>query len=138
MPTVEYLLDYKNYIKRAKEIAKQTADPADMERNLVYASKARCYSLCPCFFEGDKGFAVVSILGKRAYLIAIATRLQDERQGIGTLLLERIFLFLTYHGIETINLKVHKDNKKAVEWYQRKGFKITGTTESELRMVKRL
>ena len=65
----------------------------------------------------------------RAYLISMWTAPAHRRQGVGRLLVDEIFRWGRRHGVRTMLLMVTSNNHRAIAFYERLGFTLTGRTE---------
>jgi len=65
----------------------------------------------------------------RAYLISMWTAPTHRRQGIGRLLVNEIFRWGRRCGVRTMLLMVTSNNQRAIAFYERLGFSLTGRTE---------
>lgn len=55
-------------------------------------------------------------------------------QGIGSALLKKIIEYAKEHTIELINLEVRSDNRRAVQMYEKNGFRKIGTSPAYFKM----
>ena len=74
---------------------------------------------------------------KEAPVLGIAVLENYRGQGIGTLLMEKLFELLRQKGYKKTSLSVHVDNP-AFNLYKRLGYKITGQQYKEIYMIKEL
>ena len=65
----------------------------------------------------------------RAYLISMWTAPAHRRQGVGRLLVDEIFRWGRRCGVRTMLLMVTSNNHRAIAFYERLGFTLTGRTE---------
>jgi ribosomal protein S18 acetylase RimI-like enzyme len=65
----------------------------------------------------------------RAYLISMWTAPAHRRQGLGRLLVDEIFRWGRRCGVRTMLLMVTSNNHRAIAFYERLGFTLTGRTE---------
>ena len=65
----------------------------------------------------------------RAYLISMWTAPAHRRQGVGRLLVDEIFRWGRRCGVRTMRLMVTSNNHRAIGFYERLGFTLTGRTE---------
>lgn len=66
---------------------------------------------------------------KRAQLISMWTAPAHRRQGIGRLLVNEILAWALQRGAGTLQLLVTSHNERALRFYERLGFTLTGRTE---------
>ena len=74
--------------------------------------------------DGDQilGHAAYRVTGERCELVAIIA--EPRRQGIGSLLLERVVQAARRAGAASLWLTTTNDNLDAVRFYQRRGFRL--------------
>ena len=65
----------------------------------------------------------------RAYLISMWTAPAHRRQGVGRLLVDEIISWGRRCGVRTMLLMVTSNNHRAIAFYKRLGFTLTGRTE---------
>ena len=65
----------------------------------------------------------------RAYLISMWTAPAHRRQGVGRRLVDEIFRWGHRCGVRTMLLMVTSNNHRAIAFYERLGFTLTGRTE---------
>lgn len=73
------------------------------------------------------GFINYDILYERAELIYIAVLEEEQKQGIGTKLLQSMIEECESRQLENITLEVSTQNQKAIKLYQKFGFKKVAT-----------
>ena len=78
-----------------------------------------------------------AVADKKAPVLGIAVLEEYRGQGIGTLLIKKLFELLRQKGYKKTSLSVHVENP-AVKLYKRLGYKITGRQHKELYMIKEL
>jgi len=64
----------------------------------------------------------------RILMLSVAEK--NRRQNIGTALLKNLINELIKHNVRYIELEVRTDNKKAVQFYQKQGFRIVDTIKN--------
>jgi ribosomal-protein-alanine N-acetyltransferase len=77
--------------------------------------------------DGDQviGFALGRIVLKEAELLLLAVRREQQRTGVGQLLLDRFTLVATTRGADRLHLEV-RDGNPAMKLYARTGFSEIG------------
>jgi ribosomal-protein-alanine N-acetyltransferase len=76
------------------------------------------------------GFIIFRINPKKTiHIMVLAVRPKFQRQGIGSIFMEKVDQIVRSNGIEAVRLEVQIDNKYAIEFYERKGFEIVKTVE---------
>jgi len=71
------------------------------------------------------GFIVgVKIDNKNARILMLSVSKQHQRKNIGTLILTEFLKLARKENIKNIDLEVRTDNKKAIKFYEKHGFKI--------------
>ena len=71
------------------------------------------------------GFAAIyanDIVNKIGYISLIGVKSDYRKQGLGSLFLQEILMFMTKQNMEICRLEVDKDNKNAIAFYERNGF----------------
>lgn len=69
------------------------------------------------------GFVVYSIVGDIAEIIDIAVTKDEEGKGLGSKLIESVMKKVEESGLHSISLEVREDNERAIQFYEREGFK---------------
>lgn len=77
--------------------------------------------------KGILGYAIFHILGPDSELLSIATRSNQQRQGIGQKLLDAGFSQLDFSNGDCCFLEVRYGNDKARKFYEKNGFKEYST-----------
>jgi [ribosomal protein S18]-alanine N-acetyltransferase len=72
------------------------------------------------------GFAIASVLADEAELESIAVEEQQQKTGIGSLLLEAITAAMRDNGARLMRLEVRESNAAAQRLYARAGFRAVG------------
>ena len=71
------------------------------------------------------GFIVgVKIDNENARILMLSVSKQHQRKKIGSLILAEFLKLSQENGIKSIDLEVRTDNKKAIKFYEKHGFKI--------------
>lgn len=83
------------------------------------------------FFVAKKGEKVLGYVGiscvlDEGYITNIAVTKNERKNGIGTLLLERVFSFAKDNALLFVSLEVRQSNKAAIGLYEKLGFKQEG------------
>ena len=68
------------------------------------------------------GFAGIKIILDEAEIMNIAVRINKRKNGIGSLLLERLILIATDLNCNAINLEVNEENAQAIHLYEKYKF----------------
>jgi len=77
------------------------------------------------------GFIIgVKISGEKARILMLSVIEKQRRQNIGTTLLKNLLKEFAKHNVRHIELEVRTDNKKAIQFYQKQGFKIVDTIKN--------
>ena len=77
--------------------------------------------------DGVVGFAVASVLPPQAELESIAVRADQQRRGIGRLLMDELVSELSAVAVSEILLEVRASNCAACNFYTSGGWRQTGT-----------
>lgn len=77
-----------------------------------------------------KGFCVAMVSPDEVHLLVIAVEPQARRQGLGTQLLEQVYLLGRQSGGIRVLLEVRPSNKHAISFYRNQGFEQIGTRRS--------
>lgn len=70
------------------------------------------------------GFLIARLIKPGAEIYNIAVKLEHQNQGLGQELLNRFLEICLRKSIKEIWLEVRESNKKAIEFYSRKGFEF--------------
>lgn len=77
------------------------------------------------------GFIIgVKISEEKGRILMLSVAKKNRRQNIGTALLKNLLDELIKHNVRYIELEVRIDNKKAIQFYQKQGFKIADTIKN--------
>jgi len=77
------------------------------------------------------GFIIgVKTSEKKGRVLMLSITEKNRRQNIGTALLKNLLKELAKHNVRYIELEVRTDNKKAIRFYQKQGFKIVDTIKN--------
>lgn len=76
---------------------------------------------------GMRGFALVMDAPDMAHLLVIGVRPEDQRQGVGTRLLQACLDHCRLAGLPALSLEVRPSNHPAIAFYRRHGFRHVGT-----------
>jgi len=87
------------------------------------------------FIVADAGW---HIFGKNhiGEIHEIVIDVNHQGKGFGKLLMEKAFEYFKENNVNHIGLWVGKDNKQAIKFYKKLGFKITGKYKNWIRMEK--
>ncbi len=77
------------------------------------------------------GFIIgVKISEEKGRILMLSIAEKNRRENIGTALLKSLLKELVQHNVRHIELEVRTDNKKAIQFYQKQGFKIVETIKN--------
>ena len=77
------------------------------------------------------GFIIgVKTSEEKGRILMLSVAEKNRRQNIGTALLKNMLEELVKHSVRHIELEVRTDNKKAIRFYQKQGFKIVDTIKN--------
>jgi len=85
--------------------------------------------------SGPLGFAMLALAGespfepKGAHLLAISVSPAHQRKGVGSALLNHMVELARKYGAAAVHLWTGQDNLQAVSFFQKAGFKITGSED---------
>ena len=82
--------------------------------------------------ENPVGYAVASRHGQTVHLHHLIVGAQWRAFGIGTALLQHVLENAHRYGASQLTLKVHRQNTRAIHFYQQYGFVIESTADSTL------
>lgn len=90
-----------------------------------YIFKRNSYMDCLVYEENKKiiGFIIFSIIYEKAEIIDIAVSIEQQRQSIGTKLIDAFFNECINKKCDSITLEVRISNEKAISFYEKNGFK---------------
>jgi len=113
------LLDYLNdsFIPNLEE-------QVDLKK---YASKLFKQAYFIFLKDGEKiiGLIAYYINGKNSFLTSFGIHKSYHNKGLGTILYSEYINILKLKNIEKVELEVHADNKKALEFYKKQQFKFS-------------
>jgi ribosomal-protein-alanine N-acetyltransferase len=67
---------------------------------------------------------------EKGRILMLSVEEKNRRQNIGTTLLKNLLSELVKHNVKYIELEVRTDNKKAIQFYQKHGFRIVDTIKN--------
>ena len=76
------------------------------------------------------GYGICQKEGKEGVIFSLAVKPKYQGRGIGSKILERLIETLKKEKIEKISLHARKKNEKAINFYQKFGFKIKKEVEN--------
>ena len=85
--------------------------------------------------SGPLGFAMLALAGESpfeprgAHLLAISVSPAHQRKGVGSALLNHMEQLARKYGAAAVHLWTAHDNLQAVSFFQKAGFKITGSED---------
>ncbi len=79
---------------------------------------------------GMRGFALVMDAPDMAHLLVIGVRPEDQRQGVGTRLLQACLDHCRAVGLGALSLEVRPSNHSAIAFYRKHGFRHVGTRKN--------
>jgi len=103
--------------------------------NPEYKFKINPFMNCLVYEENNKviGFISFLIIYEKAEIIDIAVSLEQQRQSIGTKLLDAFFHECLNKKCESITLEVRASNKSAISFYEKHGFREISIRKSYYR-----
>ena len=119
-------------------------NPIHMRSNyLELVEKISNYAIFLVAYSSDvAGYCAIyinDIESKTAYITLIATEKSHQRMGIGKDLLDRTEEETLKKGFNKIKLEVKKENKNAIHFYEKNGFKIVSeASDHSFYMIKEL
>ena len=73
-----------------------------------------------------KGYIIGEAIGTRGHVISIAVKRKFRRQGVGRQLMEKLEEILLRVGVKKVRLEVAIENKTAVNFYRKLGYRAVG------------
>ena len=73
------------------------------------------------------GFVICSIKADNLHIHRLAVSPEYQGRGVGTSLIEHLFINCNEHNIKYVTVKSKKTNEKSQRFYERRGFKRIGT-----------
>lgn len=83
---------------------------------------------------GDGSLSVMPRRMSHRAELGISVVKAEWGKGIGGMLMEKLIAFARSNGIEIVNLEVRSDNKRAIQLYEKYGFKYIGTSPAFFKM----
>lgn len=109
-----------NLWKEAELIVEDYQTEKEEALLMIKLNPQACLVIC----EGEKilGSIFGTFNGRRAWIYHLAIHPKYQKQGLGSLLLEKSLSALKKLGAKRLQLWVRKDNLKVLEFYQKQGF----------------
>ena len=114
----------ENDLPQVLELQRELAFQDWNEKQFLSEIRAS-YAYCVVYEDEAKllGYAIFHLLGPDSELLSIATRVSEQRKGIGSQLLKAGLDKLTENGDQCF-LEVRDGNAKARAFYEKHGFKL--------------
>lgn len=100
--------------------------------NSNYEFKINPYMRCLIYEENESinGFIVFSVIYEKAEIIDLAVKDENQRQSIGTKLMNAVIDECMKKECENITLEVRVSNQKAISFYRKNGFREISVRKS--------
>ncbi len=131
MTTIELRRLLLDDLAEIEEIERRSY-PTPWSRSMFAGELAKPSSLCIGAFEADVedaalvGYLIVSRYVDAWHVMNIAVDPEHRGRGVGTMLLERLFELTADDARRGYTLEVRVSNRKAIELYERLGFRSRG------------
>ena len=102
--------------------------PTPWSRSMFASELAKPSSLCLGAFDGDRliGYLIISRYVDAWHVMNVAVEQRHRRQGIASLLLNRLFELTAGRSRRGYTLEVRVSNSEAIALYERLGFQARG------------
>ena len=105
----------------------------EAEKKLIQNMKEGEHSVLYLAWKGEEIIGDASLNGFPRRMshrgeFGISVAKSEWGQGIGSALLQKIIEYAKEHGTELINLEVRSDNRRAIQMYEKFGFRKIGTS----------
>ena len=112
----------------AIEEIERSSYPTPWSRSMFASELAKPSSLCLGAFEQERliGYLIISRYVDAWHVMNVAVRPEQRRQGIASLLLNRLFELTADDGRRGYTLEVRVSNRHAIQLYERLGFEGRG------------
>lgn len=115
-------------MNRLIEIDKVILDEPWVEDNFLMALNGKWENSFVALEDADiVGFVICSVKGDNMHIHRFAVAREYQGRGVGTLLIEHLFINCNEHNIVYVTVKSKKTNEKAQRFYERRSFKRIGT-----------
>ena len=115
-------------MNRLIEIDKVILDEPWVEDNFLMALNGKWENSFVALEGTDiVGFVICSVKGENLHIHRFAVATEYQERGVGTLLIEHLFINCNEHNIKYVTVKSKKNNDKALRFYERRSFKTIGT-----------
>ena len=103
------------------------------EKGFIQSTKENEHSVLYLAWKGEEIVGDASLNGFSRRMshrgeFGISVAKPEWGQGIGSALLQKIIEYAKAHGTELINLEVRSDNRRAIQMYEKFGFRKIGTS----------
>ena len=109
------------------KLEREIFGPSGYSRNIVeYLLYYADFFVAACINDSIVGYICGEIRLGRGHIISIAVKKEFRRRGIGSMLLKLFIEELRKKNVRTVYLEVSTENKGAIKFYRKHGFRITG------------